>query len=160
LEVKLEEQEILWGLVENSGNTLDMQQKHHFFNLLLRYADAFALSNDQLGRTEQLKHTINTGDHQPIRQQARRIPPCKREEVHQLLEDMLAHKVIQPSSSPWASPVVLVKKKDGSTRFCIDYRNLNAITHKDAYPLPRIDDTLDTFLGAQWFSTLDLLSGY
>ena len=160
LEVMSEEQEILWRLVENSGNTLDTQQKHHLFNLLLSYADVFALSNDQLGRTKQLKHTINTGDHHPIRQQARRIPSCKRQEVHQLLEDMLAHKVIQPSSNPWASPVVLVKKKDGSTRFCIDYRKLNSIPRKDAYPLPRIDDTLDTHSGAQWFSTLDLLSGY
>jgi len=73
---------------------------------------------------------------------------------------MLRRKVIQPSSSPWASPVVLVKKKDGSTRFCIDYRKVNSITHKDAYPLPQIDDTLDTLSGSQWFSTVDLLSGY
>jgi len=160
LEVTPKEREILWGLVENSGETLDPEQKHHLFKLLLGYVDVFALSDDQLGRTKQLKHTINTGDHQPIRQPVRRIPPCKREEVHQLLQDMLARKVIQPSTSPWASPVVLVKKKDGSTRFCIDYRKVNAITHKDAYPLPRIDDTLDTLSGAQWFSTLDLLSGY
>lgn len=160
LEATPKEQELLWGLVEDSGNTLDMQQKHHLFNLLLGYVDVFALTDDQLGRTKQLKHTINTGDHRPIRQPARRIPPCKREEVHQLLQDMLGRKVIQPSTSPWASPIVLVKKKDGSTRFCIDYRKINAITHKDAYPLPRIDDTLDTLSGAQWFSTLDLLSGY
>ena len=75
-------------------------------------------------------------------------------------QDMLAHNVIQPSTSPWASPIVIVRKKDGSARFCVDYRKLNAITRKDAYPLPRIDDTLDTLSGSQWFSTLDLLSGY
>jgi len=160
LEVTSKQQDLLWGLVENSGNTLDQQQKQYLFNLLLSYADVFALNDDQMGRTKQLKHTINTGDHPPIRQPARRIPPCKREEVHQLLQDMLARKVIQPSTSPWASPVVLVKKKDGSTRFCIDYRKINTITHKDAYPLPRIDDTLDTLSGAKWFSTVDLLSGY
>ncbi|GFU21651.1 hypothetical protein TNCV_2423381 [Trichonephila clavipes] len=73
---------------------------------------------------------------------------------------MKYNDVIEPSSSPWASPIVLVKNKDGSTRFCVDYRRLNDVTMKDSYPLPRIDDTLDTLAGNTWFSALDLKSGY
>ena len=72
----------------------------------------------------------------PIRQQARRIPVYKRAEAEKHLQEMLQKGVIEPSSSPWASPIVLVKKKDGTTRFCVDYRRLNDVTVKDSYPLP------------------------
>ena len=73
---------------------------------------------------------------------------------------MLKKDVIKSSTSPWASPIVLVRKKDWSSRFCIDYRKVNAVTQKDAYPLPRVDETLDTLSGSRWFTTLDLISGY
>ena len=128
--------------------------------MLLSFADVFALDDKQLGRTDKLKYSINTKETHPFHQQPRRLPPFRKEEVHQLLDDMLLRDIIQPSTSPWASPIVLVKKKDGTTRFCIDYRKLNSVTCRDAYPLPWIDDMLDTLSGSQWFSTLDLLSGY
>ena len=73
---------------------------------------------------------------------------------------MLHKEVISPSTSPWTFPIVLVKKKDGSTRFCMDYRKVNEVTRKDAYPIPRVDDILDTLAGSTWFTTLDLKSGY
>lgn len=158
--VAKEKQEMLWALVEQCGESLSEAEKRQAYHLFLAYADVFASSDDDLGRTGMLKHSIDTADNHPIRQPARRVPPFRREEVHKLLKDMLERDVIQPSSSPWASPVVLVQKKDGTLRFCVDYRKLNAITRKDAYPIPRIDDTLDTLAGSCWFSTLDLLSGY
>lgn len=150
----------LWTIVESSGTELTQDQKEQFYALLSQYADVFAFTSSDLGRTNELSHQINTGNATPIRQAVRRIPPDRRKEVQKLLGDMLANKVIQPSKSPWASPIVLVRKKDNSLRFCVDYRKLNDVTHKDAYPLPRIDDTLNTLAGSKWFSTLDLLSGY
>ena len=83
-----------------------------------------------------------------------------RGEIHKMVGDMLEAGVVQESSSPWASPIVLVKKKDGSQRFCVDYRRLNAITRKDVFPLPRIDDLLDQLKGKSVFSTLDAKTGY
>ena len=73
---------------------------------------------------------------------------------------MMQQNIIRPLSSPWASPIVLVKKKNGKTRFCVDYRKLNKVTKRDAYPLPRIDEILDSLGKAKWFSSLDLTSGY
>ena len=139
---------------------LEPQQKEVFYQLLVSYADVIAESPTDLGQTDCLQHSIDTGDTPPIRQPVRRLPPQRRSEVQQLLQGMLQSGVIEPSRSPWASPIVLVKKKDGSTRFCVDYRKVNGVTRRDAYPLPRIDATLDTLSGSEWFSTLDLISGY
>ena len=80
--------------------------------------------------------------------------------MDQLVAEMLKQEVIEPSTSPWASPLVLVRKKDGGLRFCVDYRKLNRVTRLDEFPLPRIDDTLDLLAGARYFTTLDLASGY
>ena len=127
---------------------------------LVDHADLFALDNSELGCTDVVTHCIDTGTHIPVRQPPRRTPFALRSQVDEMVQDMLDQDIVQPTSSPWASPIVLVKKKDGSMRFCVDYRRLNSITKLDVYPLPRIDETLDVLAGARFFTTLDLASGY
>ena len=107
-----------------------------------------------------MKHQIHMGNQPAIKQRVRRYPAARQEEERQLVEDMLAIGIIQESNSAWSSPTVLVKKKDGTTWFCIDYRRLNQVTKVDAYPLPHIEDSLNTLGGARFFCSLDLASGY
>ena len=135
---------------------LQQQQLNELFR---EFNDVFSQGEDDLGSTPLLEHAIETHGpplHQPYRRQN---PAVQREEMAEV-QHMLTSNVIRPSNSPWASPVVMVRKKDGSLRFCVDFRQLNAATVKDAHPLPRIDDLLDALHGAKWFSTLDLKSGY
>ncbi|UYV64930.1 K02A2.6-like [Cordylochernes scorpioides] len=150
----------LQELLEGTREGLNWIQQKKLKHLLCLYEDVFATSPKDVGRTNVTQHRIDTGGATPVKQLPRRLPMTRRDEVDKLIEEMAEQDVIEPSSSPWASPVVLVKKKDGSTRFCVDYRRLNDLTKKDSYPLPRIDATLDTLSGSQWFSTLDLKSGY
>ena len=96
----------------------------------------------------------------PISQAPYRMNPQKKEFLRQEIANMEKDGIIRKSTSPWASPVVIVDKKDGTYRICIDYRKLNKVTKPDAFPLPRIDDMLESFGDAQWFTTLDLASGY
>ena len=150
----------LRDLYERSSTGLDAYQKGQLHSLLCDFANLFSSGDHDLGHTDQVHHRINTGDATPIRQPARRLPPAKMTEAMKAIGEMHEGGIIEPSSSPWASPIVLVRKKDGSTRFCVDYRRLNQVTRKDSYPLPRIDDTLEALAGAKWFSSLDLKSGY
>ena len=136
---------------------LSNNERKAILDTLMKFSDVF---KGDLGHTSVLTHSIDTGTASPIRQHPRRLPYAFREEVHSQVTDMLHQGVIQPSSSPWASPIVLVKKKDGKYRFCVDYRKLNAVTKKDAHPLPRVDDLLDALKGSVMFSTMDLRSGY
>ena len=117
-----------------------------FYDVLKLYANVFVFEDGQLDSTNVVTHSINTGDSPPIKQHARRVPFALRKTVEELVDDMLEKKVIRASKSPWASLVVLAAKKNGDTRFCVDYRRLNSITKMDVYPLPRIDDMLDPFL--------------
>ena len=135
---------------------LQQQQLNELFK---KYQDIFSQGDEDLGNTPLLEHGIETHG-PPLRQPYRRQNPAVRREEMAQVQQMLSNNVIRPSNSPWASPVVMVRKKDGSLRFCVDFRQLNAVTVKDAHPLPRIDDLLDALHGAKWFSTLDLKSGY
>ena len=95
-----------------------------------------------------------------IKEAMRRIQLAKRETEREEVRKMLKKGVIEPSVSPWSSNIVLVTKKDGSTRFCVDYRRLNAVTKKDSYPLPNISQCLDALAGSVWFNCMDLNAGY
>ena len=150
----------LWKIVNRSGDRLNLQQQDQLFALLLEYHDLFDEGRNDFGRTGKIKHRIDTGESPPFREPVRRIPPFHKCQAKELLREMLDKNVIKTSNSPLASPLVLVQKKYGTTRFCVDYQKVNAVTRKDAYPLPRVDDTLDTLAGSKWFSTLDLISGY
>ena len=126
--------------------------------LLRKNASLFA--GNRIGRSRGVKHGIDTGAAPPIRQAPRRASYDQKKIIEQQVRDMLEQDIIKPSMSPWSSPVILVRKKDGSWRFCADYRKLNDVTIKDSYALPRIDDSLDSLSGAAYFSSLDLASGY
>ncbi|GBN26385.1 Retrovirus-related Pol polyprotein from transposon 297 [Araneus ventricosus] len=149
----------LSSILENLEG-LNEEQRTAVKELLEEFQNLFSASDSDVSRCNMTQHRINTGNHPPIKQYPRRLPLAKKEEAERLVKEMVDNGIIEESSGPWASPIVLVKKKDGSTRFCVDYRKLNKITIKDSYPLPRIDDTLDALNGNQWFSTLDLKSGY
>ncbi|GFX05785.1 retrovirus-related Pol polyprotein from transposon 412 [Trichonephila clavipes] len=149
-------------LVKNLLQNIDIDKKQRCAagELITEFQSVFSRTSEDFGRTRLTKYRIDTGEHPHIKQHPRRLPFAKQEEVQKLIKDMKNNDVIEPSSSPWASPIVLVRKKYGSTRFCVDYRRLNDVTKKDSYPLPRIDDTLDTLASNTWFSSLDLKSGY
>ena len=150
----------LTQLLNDSSRGLTLSQRQKVENLLMEYHDVFSSNDSDLGRTPLAEHRIDTGDSRPVKVPPRRIPIHKRAEVEDTVKSLSDQGLIEPSISPWSSALVLVKKKDGSLRCCVDYRLLNAATVKDSYPLPRIDDTLDALVGSQWFSTLDLKSGY
>ena len=153
--------EHLKDLLDRASDDLDELQRGQMAERLLEFVDLFPVPGSTLtGHTDAVEHNIDTGDSRPIRCAPRRMSPQKIKQEETCVEELLTGGQIEPSDNPWSAPVVLVTKKDDGTRFCVDYRHLNLATIKDAYPLPRIDDTLDMLAGKQWFSTLDLASGY
>jgi hypothetical protein len=120
----------------------------------------FSRNEYDLGCTGVVTHSIDTGRSRPIKQQVRRHPFTYDEAIHRQTIEMMRQGIVEHAQCEWRSNVVLVRKKDGSLRFCVDYRKLNDVTRKDSYPLPRIDTCLDALSGACWFSTFDLRSGY
>ena len=134
--------------------------QHEAKEMLKRNAKVFSKDDMDMERTNLVKHHIKLTDPVPFKEAYRRIPPQMYDEVKTHLQEMLDLGAIRPSNSPWASAIVLVRKKDGRLRFCIDLRKLNNRTVKDAYSLPRIEPILDSLGGAQIFSTLDLKAGY
>jgi len=140
-----------------SIRTLTNNQRKQFENLLEEYQDLFS---NELGKCDIVMHEIDTGNEQAIKQNAYQRPIAEKKIIREEVEKMLEKGVIRESNSEWTSPVVLVKKKNGETRFCVDYQKLNKITRKDNHPLPRIDDLLDSFENSKCFTTLDLAAGY
>lgn len=139
---------------------LDDNQTTQVRALLSEFRDVISTGSMDLGSTSVLKHDIVTESPHPIRQAPRRLPVHQSDEVRDHVNQLLQEGLIAPSSSPWAAPIVVVRKTDGSLRLCVDYRKLNSNTVKDAFPIPRIEDAIDSMSKAKYFTTLDLASGY
>ena len=145
-------------IVDINSTDLDSTQLDQVKNLLDNYNNLFVSGTP--GTTHLVTHEIDVEGNPPIHCPPYRRSPTERTIIQQEVDKMMKNKLIEPSRSPWSSPIVLIKKKDGSIRFCVDYRRLNLISKKDVYPLPRIDDSLAVLSGSMWYSTLDLTAGY
>jgi len=131
--------------------------------LLNEYQDIFQLDGKKLGETSRIKFQIDTEDSMPLRKRQFSHPTKTHNEIKTHIDDLLKRGVIEPSVSPWASPCFLVPKKENGgrgKRFVIDYRGLNAITKKNSYPLPKIENVINRLRNSKFFSTLDLASGF
>ena len=156
-----EEQKGKIGEVKTVGlGNLNENQHHQLHDLLTTNADLFAQSLADLEQSNVKEHVIITEDVPPIKKRAYKTAPKENDFIKNEIDEMLEQDLIQPSTSPWSFPVVVVKKKNGKFRFCVNYKPLNDVTKKNNYPLPRIDEILDSLKDAKWFTTLDLASGY
>ncbi|CAF1251972.1 unnamed protein product, partial [Didymodactylos carnosus] len=149
-------EQLLRHLDLSSASLIDAEEKR-LSDLVLKYANLFT---SQPGCTNIIKHHIDVRDAKPIKQQPYCALPPPRDYVTQERIQMQEQNIIELATGPWAAPVTLQPKRDGTMRFYIDFRRLNAVTIRDVYPLPRVDDTLNALHDAQFFSTLDLRSGF
>ena len=136
------------------------KERKVILSLFIEFQDVFSKHPNDLGQTSLVEHRINTSDEIPITRPDRRVPPNIIPEVKHVLENWLKEGVIEPSDSPYASQMVIVRKRSGEIRVCVDYRGLNKKTFKDAFPLPRIEECIDSLHGAKYFCSLDLTQGY
>ena len=148
------------AMFDDALSRLTNEEGWKLLDVLVEYQDVFASNDLDIGEFKGLMHWINTGDGKPKRQGMRRTPLGFEAEEKKVLDAMHDAGVIEPSQSEWASPPVLVRKKDNGWRYCIDFRYLNSVTVKDAYPLPLIDECIDSLTGKEWYCGLDMNSGY
>lgn len=141
--------------------TLDPMHKQALDDLIQQNNDIFYVDGDQLGSVKLVEHEIPLQPHAvPVAQRPRRLSPSERQEVRDEINYLLSQGLIETSTSPWASPIVKARRKNGRLRLAIDYRRLNSLTINSHYPLPVIEDLLDRLSNAKFFSTLDAKSGY
>ena len=131
-----------------------------FEQLLMEYHDIFSLDKNEIGCTDVAEHIIELVDEEPFKEQFQQISLPLLDEVWEHLQEMLDGGAILPSQSLWCNAMVLVWKKDGGLRFCIDFQQLNTRTKKDFYPLPQMQEIMESMVRAQFFSTMDLKSGF
>lgn len=145
------------GLLQDRTNLNSKQLEQ--LNLRIEKFKNLTLKNT-LKTTDLVQHVINTGDHPPVRQKCHQFSPAMLQIIHKEVDHMLEMGVIEPSNSPWNSPLVIVKKANGEPRLCLDSRKLNSITKFDSYPLPNIDFILNSLRGAKYMTSIDLKSAY
>ncbi|CAF0842088.1 unnamed protein product, partial [Didymodactylos carnosus] len=140
---------------------LPRQQQDQILSILIKHKSVFDTSKTSIMNTNNISHRIPIlPQHRPIQSYPYRKAAKETQIINEQVKEMLDNHVIRPSTSPWSAPVVIIRKKDGSPRFCVDYRKQNLITERDVYPSPRIDDIIDKLVGSQYFTTLDLKAGY
>jgi len=150
----------LFDLYERSSELLNAEEQTRLFNFLCEYSDVFSKGDFDIGKSNLVEHKIETGNAKLVKSNPCRFAPTVNAAADKIVEDLLEQNLIRPSKSPWSSPIVIAQKKDGSYRLCLDFRGLNQVSKTDAYPLPRIDDTLESLGKAKWYCTADLASGY